>query len=254
MDKGEVGTIDEALRELGVTDNTLTTQQKRALDEQGYVLFAAVMDKRWLAELRAAYEALHEADRRDAGNFGTQKDGTRHVDDILNRSAAFDGVFTHPLVVAAAWRVFGREFRFARLHGRDPLPGFGQQGLHTDWQPRGDAAPYVVVNSIWMLDDFTRENGATRVVPGTHLLPNTPPKNLADPNAHHPDEIFVTAPAGSVLFFNAHLWHSGTRNGSKGLRRSLQCAYAAREIPSNLALTPGTVARLSPAARYLTGT
>src|SRR6185295_17322372 len=47
--------------------------------------------------------------------------------------------------------------RVADFHGRNPLPGFGQQGLHTDDVPRAPGAPYVVFTTLWMLDDFTAE-------------------------------------------------------------------------------------------------
>ncbi len=99
---------------------------------------------------------------------------------------------THPLVFAAAEHILRRPFHVRDLHGRNPLPGFGQQGLHVDWVPRDAGDPYLVVTAIWMIDAFTVENGATRVVPGSHRLLHSPPADYAQPLARHPGERVVT--------------------------------------------------------------
>jgi ectoine hydroxylase-related dioxygenase (phytanoyl-CoA dioxygenase family) len=101
---------------------------------------------------------------------------------------------------AAAARVLARPHR-GGVHGRNPLPGFGQQGLHADWRPRQPGAPYAVLTVIWMLDDFTPDNGATRVVPASHKSPRPIDKKLAQPLARHPRELVVTGAAGDMLVF-----------------------------------------------------
>jgi ectoine hydroxylase-related dioxygenase (phytanoyl-CoA dioxygenase family) len=78
------------------------------------------------------------------------------------------------------------------------------------------------VTAIWMLDEFTPDGGATRVVPRSHRERAAVPKVLAQPGRQHPDEQIVTGMAGDVLVFDAHLWHSGTRNRSGALGRSVQ--------------------------------
>ena len=88
--------------------------------------------------------------------------------------------------------------------------------------PRAPGDPYSVFTTLWMLDDFIPENGATRVVPRTHLSPHPPAKSLAQPLAHHPDERIIVGRAGGVLMMNGHLWHSGRRNDSSGPRRCVQ--------------------------------
>jgi len=79
-----------------------------------------------------------------------------------------------------------------------------------------------LITALWMLDDFSAENGATRVVPGSHLIVRPLAKDYAQPLAHHPDEKVVIGRAGDVLIFNAYLWHSGRRNESQGPRRAVQ--------------------------------
>lgn len=251
----KIGSIEEALKQLGVTENSLSEAEKQSLDRQGYVLVPDMLDSHWLDQLRQAYEELMAKEGALAGIEVHQEVGTRRLSDLINKGEVFDRIYTHPKVLAAVYYILGREFKLSSLNGRDALPGFGQQGFHADWQARHEANYFSVVNSIWMLDDFTVENGATRVVPGSHRLEGAPKDYLADPLATHPQEVLLLAPAGSVGIFNAHLWHGGTTNRSNTTRRAVHCFYTARENPQQLNqaeyLRKKTYDRLSPAARYI---
>jgi len=245
-----LNSIDEVLALAGVTETTLSAGERRLFDERGYVIWPKLMDASWLEQLRADFEQIAARDRQISGG---KESGTRHIKDLFNEGSAFEQVFTHPKILAAVYHVLGRPFGVSQFGGRDPLPGYGQQGLHADWVPRSSEEPSYVVTIIGMLDEFTSDNGATRVVPGTHCLKNTVPKKMADPASRHPEQIIVTAPAGSVLIFNGHLWHSGTRNLSRGSRRALQPVYHARELLRfNRQEQYNQPGRL-PVARYLLG-
>ena len=135
---------------------------------------------------------------------------------------AWEALRSHPQVLALAAHVLGAPARVRDLHGRDPLPGFGLQGLHADAKPRTPGEGFSVSTAIWMIDDFTAENGATRIVPGSHRWIRPPTRELAQPQAHHADERIITGKAGSVLLFNGHLWHAGTQNLTAGSRRAGQ--------------------------------
>jgi ectoine hydroxylase-related dioxygenase (phytanoyl-CoA dioxygenase family) len=167
--------MDTALDELGVAPQLLTDEQARALDEGGYVVFEGLIDADWLAALRERFEYLIELEgRQGATEGGGREQGTRRLYDLVNKGEVFDGVYTHPLLLACVRHVLGRDFKLSSLNARDAEPGQGLQGLHADWwPPRQDGEPYQVVNSIWLLDDFTPQNGATRIVPGSHRLGGT---------------------------------------------------------------------------------
>jgi ectoine hydroxylase-related dioxygenase (phytanoyl-CoA dioxygenase family) len=137
------------------------------------------------------------------------------------------------------------------MNGREPLPGYGAQGLHADWTVRTRGEPFRIVTTISLLDDFTADNGATRLVPGTHQLLTQPPKSLADPANRHPQQKIIVARAGSVLVFNGHLWHSGTRNETSLRRRVLQCSFVGRNELRFGRIEVNTPERLSQTARYM---
>jgi ectoine hydroxylase-related dioxygenase (phytanoyl-CoA dioxygenase family) len=196
----------------------LDPRQRAALDDFGYVVLPDVVDARTLAALRETFERAAVEQQQPAG---ASESGTRHVE--------LDFDTGNVLVAHAVGHVIGRPFGLMKLGGRDPLPGFGQQGLHTDWRARAAWEPFHAATALWLLDDYTCDNGATRVVPGSHRK-GAVPKSFADPEHHHPGEKVVIARAGSVLVINGHVWHSGTRNRSKASRRVVQCAFAAAEF------------------------
>jgi ectoine hydroxylase-related dioxygenase (phytanoyl-CoA dioxygenase family) len=236
--------IEDALRECNVTEATLPPAEKESLDRLGYVVLPDIIDTGWLARIRTAFEPAADSERS----------GTRHAGELIQKDEAFDGVLTHPKILAAVYHVLRRSFKVLALGGRDPLPGYGLQGLHTDWYPRTAASePFSVATALWLLDDFIENNGATRVIPGSHLWLKPLPKPMKQPEAKHPNQRIVIAKAGSALVFNGHLWHGGTRNESSRPRRVIQCQVVAREMGLMAQTQPDIPARLTPAARYILG-
>jgi ectoine hydroxylase-related dioxygenase (phytanoyl-CoA dioxygenase family) len=136
-----------------------------------------------------------------------------------------------------------------------------------DWVGAVPPGEYQVCNSIWLLDDFTEENGATRVVPGSHRWEKTPKEAAETPSpwsqgegwdggrGPHPDEVLLMAPAGTVVVFNSHTWHGGTLNRSPNRRRALHSYFCRRGQPQQLDqrryIRRDTYDRLSPAARRI---
>src|SRR5262249_53692483 len=162
-----------------------------ALDRDGYVVLAGVMDRGWLAGLRAAFDSALARDQRHG----------QHVHLPWQDDAVFDRCHTPPRGLAAVHHVLRPPLRVSPPAGRAPPPGHGLQALHPDWgRARGEAFP--VVTALWLVDDFTPTNGATRVVPGSHLVPRPVPKALLQPERRHPDQKVIVAEAGSVLLFN----------------------------------------------------
>ena len=235
--------IAEALKALDAEQEVLTAQNLKDLDDKGFTIFPRFLDEGWLLALRTRFEELCEKEGFHAGIEVHQEEGTRRLSDLCNKGEVFDKVYTHPQVLAAVHHVIARD-----------LPGNGLQALHADWGSDYDGC-FHVCNSIWLLDDFSEENGCTRLVPGTHKGKH-PRNSLEDPKALHPDEELVIAPAGTVAVFNSHIWHGGTQNCSKDLpRRALHCYFTAREHDQQLNqreyLRYETWKRISRAARYV---
>jgi len=247
--------MDPRMIELGLEPGTLTDEQRQQLDEQGFTILPEVIDPGWLGRLRQAFDAIYDAEGADAGKEVAQMEGVRRLADLVNKGDVFDDVYVQPRLLAAVWHVLQRPFKLHSVNGHDPLQGYGQQDLHADWGGARDPGVYHVVNSMWMLDDMTPDNGATRIVPDSHLLAASVHDVHPDRQAPHADEVYLTAPAGFVGVFNGSAWHSCTLNRSGAPRRLLHAAFIAREhaqqTDQRQHLRPETDARLSPLARYV---
>lgn len=182
------------------------------LVRDGFVLLQGALDPVALETLRGQFEAA----------VPERKSGTRHISVWPDEKAVIRAC-TPPAVLAAVQHILQRPHRMVRIHGRDPLAGGGRQGLHVDWVHGGPVA--FVATALAYLDDFDRENGATRLVPGTHRFPFVPDRRSGDPAFVHNEEVTVKGRAGTVLLFNGHLWHSGTCNRSGRPRRALQYTF-----------------------------
>ena len=246
--------ISHALDELGARADLLNDEERHDLDQKGFVFLRDIIDPEWLEGLRVGFEQLCDREGVHAGTEVHQEEGARRLSDLPNKGEVFDRVYAHPRVLAAIYHVIGRDFKLSSLNARDALPGQGLQNLHADWGHDYDGRSHVC-NSVWLLDDFSRENGCTRLVPGTHKGLN--PGNVEiDRMATHPDEEYVMAPAGTVAVFNSQIWHGGTLNSSEDLqRRAMHCYFTAREHGQQLNQAAYirllTWKRISRGARYI---
>ena len=245
--------MDPELAKLGFAPRPLAPDQLQALDARGYVILENAIDPPWLKKLRRAFDAIYKREGDKAGIEVNQVEGVRRLADLANKGEVFDQVYLLPQLLVGVAHVLQRPFKLHSLNGHDPLPDGGLQALHPD----GGCieGSYSVVNSMWMLDDFSRDNGATRVVPGSHKKSGKIDDYVADRVAEHPDQCHLEAPAGSVAGCNGSVWHSSYRNHSGRRRRTLHCAFIAREYAQQTNqrqyLRPETAVRLSPLARYI---
>jgi len=246
--------VKQALAELGA-DKQPDEQTRAALDRDGFATIPDVLSPDQLEQVRARLAELSEQEGPKAGLEVHQEAGTDRLADLVNKGEVFEVFYTEPRVLAAVAYVLDGDVRLSSLNSRASLPGQGQQGLHADWGGPVQPGQYQVCNSIWLLDDFTPRNGATRVVPGSHRSGQHPAQALADPMAPHPDEVQLLGTAGSVVVFNSHLWHGGTRNDTDKPRRAAHSYFTRRNQPQQLDqrkyLRHQTYLRLSPAARCI---
>ena len=191
------------------------------LAPDGWVLLHGVLGTAQVAELRGAVDAAVAAQAEGV----EVRAGTVTIRDATVLGAPVQALGAIPPVVAAVREVLGPEPVVVSSLMRNPVGATAQQGLHVDWA--GPIAPGhdQQVQAMFFLDDVTADNGPPRVVPGTHRCGSIPPKNLTDPRARHRDEHCVVGPAGSVLVFSSHTWHSGTANTSGRPRRVITLTY-----------------------------
>ena len=234
----------------------MTASQREFLAEHGYLVLERYMDAAFLAEARARVAELFDEEGDQAGSEFKAEPHTRRLANCVDKGAVFERTVSEEPVLAGVEAVLGSEFKLSSLNVRSADPHSDWvQPLHCDMGAIRDERGFWVCNTIWMLDDFTPENGATRCVPGSHRWNQLPQDVLADPMAAHPDEILVTGAAGTVVIMNAHLWHGGTANRTGRPRCAMHGFYCRRDKPQQQyqkrLLRAGTQERLSERLRWL---
>lgn len=211
---------------------SLSEQEKRCLDEDGFVVLENYMGYELLAALRRRVEELFAEEGTSAGSEFKQEPGARRLANLVDKGTIFHDVITMPRLLACVRQVLGPEFKLSSMNARSANPHSDwTQPLHADMGAIADEKGYWVCNAVWLLDDFTTENGAIRMVPGSHRRGQLPQQALTDPSARHPQEILLTGKAGTVVVMNAHLWHGGTANRTAAPRTALHTFFARRDKP-----------------------
>ncbi len=251
-------TIAEALLELGAKPDLLSGDDRARLDEDGFLPIPEALGPKQIVAVGTRLDQLLNEEGDQAGLEVHQEAGTDRLADLVNKGPEFDVFYQHPKVLAAIAFVLKGDLRLSSLNARFAKPGEGLQALHADWGRLETPGDWQVCNSIWLLDDFTSANGATRVVPGSHRWgTKMPGDDGEDPRAPHPDEALLLAAAGTVVVFNSHVWHGGTLNRTANRRRALHSYFTRRHQPQQLDqsryLRLETKARLSEAALTVLG-
>ena len=116
-------TMEQCLTDLGAGSELLGNRQRDELRRKGYTLLPGVIDAEWLAALRERFEELVAAEGAEAGLEVHQEEGARRLADLVNKGGVFDGVWSHPLLLAAVRCVIDAPFHLGSLNARDALPG-----------------------------------------------------------------------------------------------------------------------------------
>ena len=168
---------------------------------------------------------------------------TRRLYAIYAKTRILDPLTLHPLVLGALEHVLGPHFQLSGPTGIEIGPGEVEQILHRDEDiyPVPRPHPQLVTNVMWAFDEFTKANGATRLVAGSQHLVEPPPD----------DSPFVYAemPAGSAMLYVGSIWHGGGANTTDAPRLGAAIEYAAswlRQQENHLLSVPPDVARTLP--------
>jgi ectoine hydroxylase-related dioxygenase (phytanoyl-CoA dioxygenase family) len=192
---------------------------RRDLDATGICVIEAVLDGDLLADVRDAVYRAADSDRRRGWvhHFEADFDDTnQRVWNLPSRDPVFLDLVEHPLALSFVRDVIGWPALLSNISANLTGPGGGEMFFHCDQiympEPWGGVQG---INIIWCVDDFTEENGATRVVPGSHML-NRAPLQEGD---HLVPTVPLEAPAGSMVVMDGRVWHRTGTNRTTDQRR-----------------------------------
>ncbi len=200
------------------------------LRSHGICAVSGVLDDVTLSRVRTDLYTAADDDRtrgREQRGFPLDPDETnQRVWNLLSRSPVFVDLAEHRTALRLLRSVLGWPMLLGNLSGNITGPGGEAGSLHADQifvpQPWPEAPQGA--NAAWCVDDFTADNGATRFVPGSHLLNRLP--NGTDA----PQSVPLEAPAGSLVVFDSRVWHQAGSNRTTDQRRAAVFGWYTRPI------------------------
>ncbi|MDE0392874.1 MAG: phytanoyl-CoA dioxygenase family protein [Rhodospirillales bacterium] len=203
----------------GVAADPLVT----AIERDGYAIVRGILDSGTVARLSC--ELAPHLEATETGDpdafFGSR---TKRFGALLSRCPSARDMVVHPLVLAVADRVLGPYCARYQINYTGIMhiePGESAQTMHRDTglYPIQNPAPPLTLATMWAVTDFTAENGATRIVPGSHRWP--------DARVPDSDEIRAAEmPAGSLMLYVGNIIHGGGANSSNAARCGLALHYS----------------------------
>jgi hypothetical protein len=216
-----------------------------AVVERGAVVVDDVLSVDEIAALAGAVAALEAGHPLGRNDFEGTK--SHRLYSLIAHGEPFAGLAAHPFLVDVLDRLLLPNWLLSNCQSIRLYPGETHQPWHTDDTfypvPRPYAAP-LGISTIWAIDPFTAENGATEAILGSHRWADEHPDD-------RPDALVAAAvmPPGSVLIFDAALWHRGGANTTDGTRLCLTNQYCQpwlRPQESQLLIAPPHVAATLP--------
>ncbi len=248
-----------------------------AIREHGFVVIESLLDVETLAAMRAALASHLERELFGRNDFEGHR--TERVYSLVGIAPVFADLVEHPRILAICDAFLERNYLLTASQAIEIHPGETPQPLHYDDTFYRIARPRnaVSVSTIYAIDDFTTENGATQIIPGSHTWPDSAMARLLDvadfttvpPHARQPQTpsalpdgyadrlVDVTMRTGSVIVFLGTLIHRGGANRSQRPRLALSNQYcepwARQQENYTLSIPKETARTLSPRVQELLG-
>jgi ectoine hydroxylase-related dioxygenase (phytanoyl-CoA dioxygenase family) len=192
-----------------------------SLARQGFCIVPEVLSPPQITALRT--RLIEQGQGEDAAGVAFHdRKANQRIWMMVTKGRMFRDLVVHPFGETIMGHLLGRDFLLSSLTANIARPGGDLMYLHADqgyvdfWTPKP-----VVANILWMLDDFTEENGGTRLIPGSHLRPREDDDRQAR-------TIAAVGKAGSALVFDGRLIHGTGANRTADVQRHGILSYFCR--------------------------
>jgi len=144
---------------------------------------------------------------------------------LLAKDTVFAEAVMNPSLMAIAEYSVGRGFLISQVAGSVRSKGAKSIGLHADnnWVPAPFPAHNMLLTACWACDEYTKEGGATLVIPGSNNLHRHPDGDEVRALA---GAIAIECPAGSVVMWDGNIWHSNYPRKTEGERVVAHITYS----------------------------
>lgn len=200
------------------TDRRAAGDAVATLKRDGYVILERQIDAVKVAQIRAEFERLHDGLALGASDFGGY--ATQRLYNLVARTRVLDDLYLNPQLLAVIESHLDDQIQLSIASTVNLLPGETAQAFHRDdgYYPMTRPHMPLSVNTMWAVDDFTAANGATLLIPTSHLIAD--PEPSADARV-----ITAEMPAGSVMIWDGSLFHAGGANTTTAARLGITVIY-----------------------------
>jgi ectoine hydroxylase-related dioxygenase (phytanoyl-CoA dioxygenase family) len=234
-------------------ERTIVAEHLKRIGSDGYTIVEDAIESDFLDALTEDLARLErDLEIKPAPN-SFEGENTLRVYNLLAHGEIWQRVPVHESVLPIVEGVLDAGCLISSLSSVNIGGGETAQPIHADDMliPIPKPHPPTVCNSMWALTDFTDANGATRIIPGTHLADSSP--NYGQ----HYDSIPAEMPKGSVLIWHGSLWHGGGANQTDerriGIAMNYCAGYIRQQENQQLGLAPALVRTFSPRLQELVG-
>ncbi len=192
------------------------------VERDGVAIIRGAIPPDLLQRIRDRVDHLNRAERESGIGFIESEGANQRVFNLVNKGEIFEEIVQEPAVMQIMTQLLGGDFILSGFSSNTTGPGGEPMLLHSDsgYVPPPHPEYLLSANAIWMLDDFTRENGGTEYVPGSHRQRCNP-----DPRREYTC-VPILAPAGSIAILHGYTWHrTGANVTHNGHRRALFAYY-----------------------------
>ncbi len=227
------------------------------LGGNGYFILPGLMSRKEAAEARSL--AVAEASKPNPSGNSARNQRIRHgsARQLFHQGEIFERLVQEPTIIGVAEALLGDDMTLSSYSCRVMWPGATEMGVHVDYPYWAMPGPYAVrpplmLQVVWMLQDFTENNGATMVMPGSQMLAAQP-----DAERFQREAVMVTGMAGTAIVSHGLLWHDTSQNRTEEPRVSLLINYGNKVIrpldPEIGKVPPQVLERATPKLRQLLG-
>src|SRR3989338_5394433 len=223
------------------------------IEKNGYTILKGILSQQQCDQMSSRLSEIYR--KREAAGLDRHPsiDPSREhfILNLHNKDDMFVPLMDHPAIVPIVEHFLDKTLILNNFNARATVYGSKPQHLHLDSRVPFPDTP-IMMNVIWMINDFTVQNGATRVVPGSHQWNIIPERPL-----DHPQAVYTTGKAGSVIIYNSSLWHGAGPSTMQGERWGIFAMYGRWFIKPTWDFTkntpPGLYARLTPRQKQYLG-